>query len=370
MSCLIPQVSVIMSVYNGSLYLREAIDSILNQTFKDFEFIIINDCSTDRTESILLDYASRDDRIVLINNEQNLGLTRSLNKGLAIATGEYIARQDADDISLPERLSEQVAYMASHPEVTFISSGVQYIDEQGQETWKYTPSCDPIVLRWHLLFYNPIRHSTVLWRRALVAEQVGDYDPTFIYSQDYDLWVRIAEKFSIQTLPLILVKLRWHESSITVSKVNQQDQLVTTIAQRGIQRYFPDQSISLEDTIRLRVMPHARHSLHDQYYANLNAADFQQGVYQYLQLWRQFRHCYHSSKAAESFKVLQNEVEKDLFPLLLRCKQQKLTKAGVQAILFYVTSFPKHASQWGFNALINRGRSTFQLMKGWLIETN
>jgi glycosyltransferase involved in cell wall biosynthesis len=359
----IPKVSVIMSVYNGATYLQEAIDSILNQTFKDFEFIIINDCSTDRTEEILLDYASQDDRIVLINNEQNLGLTRSLNKGLSIAKGELIARQDADDISLPDRLEQQVAYLDSNPETVFISTGVQGIDATGKETWVYTPTQDEISLRWHLLFRNPIRHSTVMWRNEPIAQQVGGYDPAFIYSQDYDLWVRIAEKFTIQTLPLILVKLRWHKNSITLTKLNQQDQLATAIAHKGIQRYFLNQSISLEEATRLRVMPRPKHDLQRQYYDSLNAAEFQQGVYQYLDLWRQFYRVHYSPKTAESFKILQHEVEKDLWTLLLRCKQQPLTRIGIQAILLYVISFPNHARQWILTSLINKGRSMLQLMR-------
>ena len=122
-----PKVAVLMSVYNGEKYLREAINSILSQTFNDFEFLIINDGSTDGTADILKSYT--DSRIKIINNEKNIGLTKSLNKGLKIAKGEYIARQDADDISMPERLKEEVAFLEIHKDYAVVGTFVKILNE-------------------------------------------------------------------------------------------------------------------------------------------------------------------------------------------------------------------------------------------------
>ena len=127
-----PKVSVIMSVYNGEKYLKEAINSILNQTFKDYEFIIVNDASTDKSIKILEEYAKKDNRIGLIHNEKNIGLTRSLNKAIKSANGAYIARQDADDISLPPRLEEEVNFLDKHPTVGLVGSYAWMIDEKGK----------------------------------------------------------------------------------------------------------------------------------------------------------------------------------------------------------------------------------------------
>ncbi|HEY9660554.1 MAG TPA: glycosyltransferase, partial [Allocoleopsis sp.] len=127
-----PQISVLMAVYNGSRYVAEAIESILNQTFTDFEFLIIEDGSTDNTVQILQDYANRDPRIKLIQNEQNIGLTKSLNKGLKLAQGKYIARQDADDVSLPHRFEQQIAVFAQNPAAVLVSCSLELIDATGK----------------------------------------------------------------------------------------------------------------------------------------------------------------------------------------------------------------------------------------------
>ena len=126
-----PKVTVLMSVYNGERFLREAVECILNQTFRDFEFLIINDGSTDGTRDIILSY--KDSRIRLVNNKDNVGLTKSLNKGLAMSSGELVARQDSDDISSLHRLAQQVNFLDSHPEVVAIGSQIKAIGIHGQQ---------------------------------------------------------------------------------------------------------------------------------------------------------------------------------------------------------------------------------------------
>ncbi len=150
----VPRVSVLMSVYNGERFLRDSVESILGQTFTDFEFLILDDGSTDSTCEILEEYANKDARIVLVRNDRNLGLTRSLNKGLRLVRGEYLARQDADDISLPKRLEMQVKFLDAHPEVGVVGSALEIIDENGN-TIPYGKHGEVIVTPLGILDVDP-----------------------------------------------------------------------------------------------------------------------------------------------------------------------------------------------------------------------
>lgn len=213
-----------MSVHNGEAYLRASIDSILEQSYGDFEFLIIDDASTDRTPAILDAYAGKDERIRISRNLENLGLTASLNRGLELAQGEFIARQDADDISLPMRLDVQRRILESDPEVVLVSGRIEMIDEAGKITGKVRPArhASEPVIPWILLFYNYLSgHSLATFRRAPVM-QLGGYDPGFRQSQDYDLWLRLSRVGKIRVPELMLLQLRMHEESI--SKRLQQDQ--------------------------------------------------------------------------------------------------------------------------------------------------
>ncbi|NJN10966.1 MAG: glycosyltransferase [Richelia sp. RM1_1_1] len=213
-----PKISVVMSVYNASAYLRESIESILNQTYTDFEFIIINDCSTDNSWEIINEYAKKDSRIVLINNPENIGLTKSLNKGLKIAKGEYIARQDADDVSLPQRFGKQVLVLDENPEVILVSCDLEVIDSEGNPYSKYQRSCKPEFVAWYLLFYNYLAgHSQVIFRREPVSK-LGGYCETYLYAQDYQLWSRLVKIGQIYILPEILLQYRVHTHSISSDK--------------------------------------------------------------------------------------------------------------------------------------------------------
>ncbi len=210
----IPRVTVLMSVYNGERYLRDAVDSVLNQTFQDFEFIIVNDGSTDGTSQILAEYAEQDPRIRVIHNQTNTGVTISLNKGLAVAGGKYIARMDADDISAPDRLIKQVSYMDTHPDIGALGSWVEFVDEKGVTLGDWRMPCSPGLIRWSLFFGNCMAHASVMMRYDLL-EQVGFYSPEFSYAQDYDLWSRLSAVCRMANLPEILLKRRVVESSIS-----------------------------------------------------------------------------------------------------------------------------------------------------------
>lgn len=206
-------ITVIMSVHNGARYLREAISSILNQTEKEFEFIIVDDASTDDSASII--HSFNDPRIVLIKNSQNLGLTKSLNVALRKSNGTYIARMDADDIALLERLTVQRNFLDSHPDIVCVGSALRIIDEHGVERGTKSVFTDPDLLAFHMRLKNQIAHPTVMFRK----DAVGEYDETFRYVQDYDLWSRLMDKgykFSNIETPLLLY--RSHTESITQGK--------------------------------------------------------------------------------------------------------------------------------------------------------
>jgi hypothetical protein len=209
------KVTVLMAVYNGERYLRDAVESILCQTFQDFQFLIINDGSTDNTRDVILSYD--DARIVLVDNEHNVGQTRSLNRGLELAAGELIARQDADDISEPGRLAKQATFLERHPEVALLGTWYKEIDVQGTVVGDRTLPCRTTDIRWSLLFFCPFVHSSVMLRKSVLSEQIGFYSEALAYSQDYELWHRIARRFPIANLPEPLVRLRTTPWSMTAT---------------------------------------------------------------------------------------------------------------------------------------------------------
>jgi glycosyltransferase involved in cell wall biosynthesis len=246
-----PKVSVVMSVYNNESYLRESIQSILRQTFRDFEFIIIDDASTDNSWETLQAFASQDSRIRLIRNTENLGLTRSLNIGLKRAQGKYIARQDADDISMPWRFSKEVAFLDNNPQAVAVSGNVEGIDMNGRSHGKTTREGDPDLVAWFLMFYNHVvGHSLVMFRRQVAIELSG-YDETKRYSQDYELWLRMAEKGDIALLRDALLQWRFHQDNISSRTFSAQEQIALDEARKSLTKLTARQW-TVEEVNRLK----------------------------------------------------------------------------------------------------------------------
>ena len=217
-------ISVVMSVYNGEANIRETIDSILAQSFKDFEFIIINDASTDSTNQILEEYQQKDSRIVLLKNSQNLGLTKSLNKAISYAQGKYIARIDAGDISLPQRLQKQVDYMKSHPDIGLLGTAARIVsqlsEDDGIETDIIYDANHEEILRL-MRRKNPFIHPTVMFKTDLFRS-LGGYDESFIVLQDSELWTRMIQKTQVCNLQSVLVIVPMYPSSISIANNNKQ----------------------------------------------------------------------------------------------------------------------------------------------------
>ena len=206
-----PQVTVLMPIYNGLPYLEASIRSILNQSYTDFEFLILDDASTDGSPEVVRSFG--DPRIRLVMNETNLGQTATLNRGLALARGQYVARQDQDDLSAPTRLAQQVALLEQDPEIVLVSAQTVAIDGNGKAVFAFDYPSDHVRLHWLLLTECPIFHSSVMFRRDFVLECYGGYDPTFRYSQDYNLWSKIVWDGRIANLPEVLNHWRVHPAA-------------------------------------------------------------------------------------------------------------------------------------------------------------
>jgi len=228
----VPIVSVVMSVYNGERYLNECIQSILSQSFQDFEFIIIDDGSTDHTNEILHSY--QDQRIIIVHQD-NMGLTKALNRGISLAKAKYIARQDADDISKPERLEKQVAFLEANPQVGLLGSRFEFIDEDGEVTRQSLLPTDNDTLQERLTKINQFCHASVMMRREAL-DKVGAYREFFRFAQDYDLWLRIAEHYEIANLPEMLVQYRELKDAISSEKILLQSRYAWAAAQLAQQR--------------------------------------------------------------------------------------------------------------------------------------
>ncbi|MGI6387384.1 MAG: glycosyltransferase family 2 protein [Desulfomonilia bacterium] len=211
-----PLITVLMSVYNGESFLAEAIDSILSQTFTDLEFLIIDDGSTDSSPSILVNYAQKDCRIRIIRNPTNIGLTKSLNEGLDLAQGQYIARMDADEVSLPDRLEKQFLFMQNRPEIGVC--GTNYFANGA--TIKLP--CDHEEIACGLIWNNTLAHPTTIFRRSVVIKNNLRYDERYCYAQDYAFWFRCAKNTRLANLPEPLLVRREHANQISTSSSNEQ----------------------------------------------------------------------------------------------------------------------------------------------------
>ncbi|MBE9158416.1 glycosyltransferase [Nodosilinea sp. LEGE 06152] len=242
------EISVLMPVYNGKVYLEQSVESILSQTFSSFEFIIIDDCSTDSTYDILLAYAALDSRIKLHKNESNFGIEKTLNIGLAIAQGKYVARQDADDISFENRLEKQFSFLEHTPAVGAIGAAVEIIDSQGQKVGESHPPTDHESLKMLFLINNFMHHSTLMARRDLLMH-IGGYNEQMRRAEDYDLWWRLSCHSRVENLPEVLLKRRLDDGP-RISVLHRESQLICSykialgavVDTIGNRSYFPKKS--------------------------------------------------------------------------------------------------------------------------------
>jgi glycosyltransferase involved in cell wall biosynthesis len=233
----VPLVSVVLATHEDARFLGEAIESVLTQTLTDLELIVVDDASTDGTPELLrtLD----DDRVVVLRNEEQAGLAASLNRGLDRASGRYVARLDADDVAADERLQRQVAWMKAKPELGVVGSGVWDIDAEGLPGGRHLMPHGATALRWHALFSSPFFHPTVLVDREVLDRHGLRYDPSFLESEDYDLWARVLELADGDNLQDLLVFKRIHSGQASLRRAEIQESFQRQIALREIARVAP-----------------------------------------------------------------------------------------------------------------------------------
>lgn len=207
-----PLISVVMPVFNTERYVHRAIESILHQTLKNFEFIILNDGSTDNTFKIIKTYKKKDKRIRLINNQRNLRIAQTLNKAISYARTDLIARMDADDIAHLKRLEVQYLYLKRHPEVAIVGTNISIINEGEEEIWKREYPTKSKDLKKIMFRYSPFAHPSVMFRKK-VFDEVGGYNPKMVPCEDIDLWFKIGAKYNFGNIPKTLLKYTLFKSS-------------------------------------------------------------------------------------------------------------------------------------------------------------
>lgn len=228
-----PKISVVMTVYNSAPYLAEAMESILGQTFGDFEFILVDDASTDDSVAVIESF--RDKRIKLIRSSRNGGPAVASNKGFDAARGEYIIRMDSDDISVPDRFEKQLDYMENHPGIGVCGSWMRaFGDNVPASIWQYPLVHDDI--RAHQIFMPKMSHSAVIMRKSIIDRHHIRYDASFRRALDYDFWVRHADKWQYANTSDILVLYRRHQGQITTSHYDEQQQLAGRVRRRELAR--------------------------------------------------------------------------------------------------------------------------------------
>lgn len=234
-----PIISVVMSIYEEpEEWLRQSIESILNQTFSDFEFIIINDNPQRKLNDVLLkEYQKRDDRIVIISNDENIGLTKSLNKGLKIAKGEFIARMDGDDISYLDRFEKQLAIMESHPEIIVCGTNVEYIGLTKKRSTDWIHD-DPDKIIAQLVLGTCMAHPTTMIRKIVLQDNSIQYDEDYLQAQDLKLWFELKEYGLFYNISEVLFKYRISKVQVSTRKRKNQNSYSINLRRNFIENFI------------------------------------------------------------------------------------------------------------------------------------
>ena len=237
-----PKVSVLMPNYNWKAYISESIESILNQSFTDFEFIIIDDGSTDKSWEIIQNYAKQDKRIVAVKNEENIKICKTLNKGIELAKWEYIARMDSDDISMLDRFERQVKFLDENLDVWIVGWTMDMIDESWNTYSKREYNLTDSEIRSKLFRYSPFCHPVVMIRKSTL-DKSGWYDNQLVYSEDYDLYFRLWMHAKFWNLKDTLIRYRMYDGNSTTKKLKQMEKWTISIRNKAIKQYGYKMSI-------------------------------------------------------------------------------------------------------------------------------
>lgn len=258
-----PKVSIITTVYNCEKYISKSIESILNQTYENFEFIILNDGSNDGTGDIISKYSSEDSRIKLISSESNIGRVSSLNKSIETSKGKYIALQDADDISKPDRIEKQLNFLEDNPEYVLVGSDVSVIDKSGKTISRPVRPVHNNELQFSLLFRCTFANPSIMFRKRILSENGIDYEKEYEHAEDYRIISKISKHGKIHNLNEVLINYRKHprnNSLVNANLLNQRSALITAenISELGI-RISTDEAMRIRQLISSRGMTAAHH---------------------------------------------------------------------------------------------------------------
>lgn len=228
-----PRVTVLLPVHNGMPYLDEAVRSILSQTYSGFELLAIDDGSTDGTLEALRAY--RDPRVRIVVNERNFGLAETLNRGLSLSPGEYVARMDSDDVSLPDRLERQVRFMDQHPEIGACGTWARIVGVR-RTGLLIRPPADPEEIRARLLFGSAMVHPSVMFRLPMLAGHDLRYDPRDAHAEDFGMWRRCSGHFPLANIPRVLIAYRVTKGSVSSTHALRQAESVRAICRDAVRR--------------------------------------------------------------------------------------------------------------------------------------
>ncbi|WP_417427759.1 glycosyltransferase family 2 protein [Halpernia sp.] len=322
----IPAISVVMPVYNGEKFLAEAIESILNQTFRDFELLLINDGSTDKTEDIILFY--KDSRIIYIKNEQNLGLIKTLNKGLDLSHGEFIARMDQDDISNPTRFEKQIKVFENNPKIGVCGTWFTLFgDNREKRIINHPESSEDIKIS--LLGYCVIGHPTVMFRREIIGNL--RYDNGYKAAEDFEYWTRLSRITDFYNIPESLLNYRFHQTNISL--LDNELQLLNSKKIIGNQLYYLGFEVD-ENIIRLCKI------LFSNQLFNLSTIDLMKVIIFAKEIVEKNRYKeFYNQKKLEDFiskklSILFNKSKKDnwrLIPFLIKNRSELLTTRSLKS---------------------------------------
>lgn len=240
-----PRVTVLLPVYNSARTLPSSLDSVLRQSFGDFELLAIDDGSKDESPAIL--HACSDPRLRVLRNETNLGLMRSLNRGLREARGALIARQDADDLSQPDRLALEIEFLDRHPDVALVGSSCWRMDNSGRVLGANDLPTTHLGLRWASIVDNPFIHTAVVFRRDVVLDELGGYDEAWAICEDYELWNRVAATHHVANLPQRLVFYRENPTSMMQSQPEAATRAMRRLLEANVASIFPGRAFTEEE---------------------------------------------------------------------------------------------------------------------------
>jgi glycosyltransferase involved in cell wall biosynthesis len=317
-----PKVSYICSVRDGAKELRRCAMSVLGQSVSELELILVDDHSEDETWATIQSLAAADPRVRGVKNQGMKGLTYSLNMGLDFARGEFVARIDADDFAHRERTRIQLEAMLEHPEAAMCSSCFRLADPEDWEMYCHCPSFDPKILKWSLCFRNNIRHSTVMWRRSLDFR----YEPSFTYAQDYELWCRISRVGDIRVAPEVIATLTSHPTSITNTKLEEQEGMADRVAADQYE-FYTGARITPHQGRHLRMVHYLKSPEQFKVFDNITPYDFEEAVERYCRLAEAF-----FNRESPDEESIMAEIGRDMESLMCNPKREKEATRAVRKV--------------------------------------